>query len=123
MLDSGKLNPAMVSVPLLPVDAGEPPPDDPQALPIRLSPRIEANRARKAQLRIRFSSWSHAGARRPARVKRRRGRRPAPTAQFETQRYAKGPRTSVRRQGYQVAGSATGAAARPRRPRSRALAE
>src|SRR5258706_6797757 len=49
IVDSGKLNPATVMVPLLPEVDGEPPPDDPQALAIRLSPRIEDSRARNAQ--------------------------------------------------------------------------
>src|SRR5260370_41061871 len=52
MRDSGKLNPAMVSVPFGVVDDGEPPPDDPQALPMRLSPRIVESRAGVAHLGI-----------------------------------------------------------------------
>src|SRR5437660_11263042 len=47
MLDSGKLNPPTVIVPLL-LDDGEPPPEAPQALAMRLSPRIEDSRARYA---------------------------------------------------------------------------
>src|SRR6266576_197960 len=54
MPDSGKLKPPTVTVPLFVLVAGEPPPDDPQALAIRLSPRIEDIRARKAHVRIAF---------------------------------------------------------------------
>src|SRR5215831_5028043 len=121
MLDSGKLNPATVIVPLLPVDAGEPPPDDPQALPMRLSPRIEDIRALKAHLRIAFPP----------------GRTPAPASgAYETETRTKTRadgqfETKVRERrlerpfakGYQVAGSATGAAARTACLRSPAAAE
>src|SRR5215472_19110958 len=121
MLDSGKLNPAIVIVPLLPVGAGEPPPDDPQALPIRLSPRIEDNRALKAHLRIAIPP----------------GRTPASASgACETETRTEDPRrassrhkvrervsrTSVRA-GYQVAGSTSGPAEREGRLRSRAAAE
>src|SRR5690348_4227753 len=75
MLDSEKLNPATVIVPLLPVDDGEPPPDDPQALPIRLSPRIEDIRARKAHLCIAFPPGRGAGPTVPAPIAYGRGAR------------------------------------------------
>src|SRR5262252_2926906 len=51
MLDSGKLKPPTVIVPF---DDGEPPPDDPHALTMRLSPRIEDRRARNAHRFIGF---------------------------------------------------------------------
>jgi hypothetical protein len=45
--DSAKLKPATLTVPLL-LEEGEPPPDDPQALAMRLRPSTEDSRARYA---------------------------------------------------------------------------
>src|SRR5258708_21280910 len=80
MPDSGKLNPAMVIVPLGAEEDGDPPPDDPQALTIMLSPRIVDSRALTAHLGIANSSWSRAGLGGPRSLstRARTGMRPWP---------------------------------------------